>query len=507
VVFSRQILYFIGILFINKIMQLILGDQLYYNNSILLKNDEFLMIESDEFCSKYNYHKYKLAYVLTCMREFRDYLLKLGKKVHYYQLENNVNFFNTIQKHISNLPTNTTFDIFDPSDYTFRKRLLEFLNKQNIQIKIIENPNFLTSKSEFEAFYLSKINNHKKLILNEFYIWQRNRLNILMIDKNTPIGGKYSFDAENRNKLSSKVEIPNARITYHSEYFESVRELIEKKFKHNIGFIPPISLYPLNYQQAKANLDIFFHNYLSNFGEYQDAITDRNDFVFHSVLSPSLNLGIISPKEIIESLLNFTETNNISINNIEGFIRQIIGWREWMKGLSDNVYQDRDVSDFNFFNHKNKLPNYFWNYNEANTNNELIQNTPLYSSLKKLYFTGYNHHIERLMIFGNYFTINEIDPKDCYLWFMSNYIDAYEWVMKGNVLGMGLYADGGVFATKPYISGGNYLKKMSDYKDYKEWDNSWTDKFWAFLLKNEEKLKSNPRLNMLIATKKNKVIK
>jgi deoxyribodipyrimidine photolyase-related protein len=234
-------------------------------------------------------------------------------------------------------------------------------------------------------------------------------------------------------------------------------------------------------------------------------------------LSVYMNNGLLTPRQVLQALDDFMrgkfgwgifnkvyseisgeEIQKVNLNSIEGFIRQIIGWREWMKGLYDNIYA-QDLRQYNFWNNNKSLPDYF--YSKSGFDELATSNFPLWQSLQNLYDYSYNHHIERLMIFSNWFMLNEYDPQQCFDWFMEMYIDAYDWVMVGNVIGMGLYADGGIFATKPYICGGNYIKKMSDYPDSKIWDPIWTDLFWQFLLKHKDFFATNPRLNMLIVAR------
>lgn len=244
---------------------------------------------------------------------------------------------------------------------------------------------------------------------------------------------------------------------------------------------------PVSHKESKKWLDLFLNKKIIYFGDYQDAIVKDESFLFHSLLSPMINTGLLTPEYVISRTLEFIDSNNIPLNSVEGFIRQIIGWREFIRGiyLLDGVKQRNS----NFWNNKRKMPKSFYN---GTTGIEPIDNT-----IKKLLATGYNHHIERLMILGNFMLLCEIHPTEVYNWFMEMYIDAYDWVMVPNVYGMSQFADGGLMSTKPYISSSNYVKKMSDYKNG-DWTTIWDALFWNFVNKHHQYFANNNR-TVLIA--------
>jgi deoxyribodipyrimidine photolyase-related protein len=292
-------------------------------------------------------------------------------------------------------------------------------------------------------------------------------------------------------------------------------------FVQNPGYINPKSCWlATNHQQARGALENFLTTYFENFGAFEDAMTTTDPFVFHSVLSPLINHGLLNPDYILETITTFIYQKynfdisipedsfnqipeNLPLNSLEGFLRQIIGWREWVKGLYDTQYL-QEVRERNFFKSTKPLPNYFWelDYNHP----ELEKNLPLKFALEKLNNWSWNHHIERLMVIANWMTLNEYNPQECLKWFNAMYVDGFDWVMVPNVLGMGMFADGGVFATKPYVAGGNYIKKMSDYPNPSLWEKMWTDKFWQFLIKHRDYFSTNPRLAMLLKNKTSKDI-
>jgi deoxyribodipyrimidine photolyase-related protein len=322
--------------------------------------------------------------------------------------------------------------------------------------------------------------------MTPFYIEQRKRLALLIDSKDKPLHGKWTFDTENRLKLPKSMEVPEISMSKENEYVIEAKEYINKNFSENVGETSNF-IFPINHNQALRHLHNFLEQRLNNFGPYEDALSQTNDFNFHSLLSSSINIGLLTPNEVIDETIRFSENNKVNFQSLEGFIRQIIGWREFMM----IVYEREGVKErtSNYFNHKKKLPSSFYNGTTG------IK--PVDDIIKKVLKYGYTHHIERLMILGNFMCLCEIDPNDIYQWFMEMYIDSYDWVMVPNVYGMSQFADGGLITTKPYISSSNYILKMSDYKK-DDWCEIWDGLFWRFLHKNKEKIASNSRIGMLV---------
>jgi deoxyribodipyrimidine photolyase-related protein len=482
----------------NKTLTLVFGDQLFENHPALKTESDYLLVESLEECKRLKYHKFKLAYILTCLREYRDYLESNKQKVHYFNLDQEENFETVIKKTIQEHKYEKV-QLAETNNKYFRNNIKKILKDLKIEYKILDSHSFLTSRKDFEKYRKESGN---KLLLNSFYIWQRKRLNIFVDKDKKPWFKKWSFDSSNRKKLSKNIELLDRKWEYKGENYTAVCKLINKYFKDNPGELnSDYSWLPVNHKDSKAKLKEFFKESIFKFGDYQDAITNRGDFVFHSVLSPMINNGLLTPHEVILELVEFTKSNQENIeeiyNSIEGFLRQLIGWREWVKWLYEFEYDD-DFNKLNFFEAKESLPEYFYYPDSSSDKNELKENTPLSNAIKRTQKLAWSHHIERLMILANWMTLNSYNPKECYNWFLSQCVDGYEWVMVANVYGMGLFADGGKFATKPYISGGNYLKKMSDYKDT-GWADVWTEKYWRFLEKNYSKLKDNPRMRLILS--------
>ncbi|MCX8057284.1 MAG: cryptochrome/photolyase family protein, partial [Ignavibacteria bacterium] len=276
--------------------------------------------------------------------------------------------------------------------------------------------------------------------------------------------------------------------TYSTKFFDEAKKYVQLHFKSNYGNVNEKSFFPLTFQQANEHLENFIFDKLIYFGPYQDAIEFSHPFLFHSTISAALNVGLITPKTIIEKVISAYDELKSPIQSIEGFIRQIVGWREYVRLIYK--YFGRKIRTSNFFEFQKGL-----SLEKFYSNN--IGIFPVDKTLEKLHQTAYNHHIERLMLLGNLFLLLEIHPDDVYEFFMTNYIDAYDWVMVPNVYGMSQYADGGLMATKPYISSSKYILKMSNLKK-DDWCEKWDNLFWNFLIKHHTKLQYNPRMIYLI---------
>jgi deoxyribodipyrimidine photolyase-related protein len=462
------------------------------------------MIESREICIRFDYHKQKLTFVLACMREYRDFLLGKNLNIAYYELKEQKSFEEVLAELSEKY---SEIEFYDISDKSFSRFITDLAGKYFGKISILENPQFLTSKKDFADYLNSK--RSKRLLMNDFYIWQRKKLNLLLDKNNNPLGGSWSCDADNRKKIPKTEVVPSIYKPKPTQNYEDARETVLEFYPNNPGLIDDLWL-PTNHEQAKELLQDFLNNRLSKFGDYEDSLSDRDPFLFHSNLGPVINNGLLTPSLVLEKLFEFCDSNPDllvnHLNSVEGFVRQIIGWREWIKGMYDNQYSE-NITKYNFFEANNDLTKdfYFEKVAPYVWNKPTVVNIPLKLALDKVERYGYNHHIERLMVLGNWMLLSEFEPMQCYRWFMEMYVDAYDWVMVPNVFGMALFADGGIFATKPYVAGGNYLKKMADYKISKEVEELWTDKFWDFLLKHKSVFKSNPRMAMLITTKENKI--
>ena len=356
---------------------------------------------------------------------------------------------------------------------------------KNINVEFYDNPLFINKNEDLSSFFRS---DKKKFFQTSFYKQQRLKLDVMMIgDK--PEGGKWTYDDLNREKYP-KGKIPPI-ITYpeKNKIYTEAFNYVNDNFNNNYGKINEEIIYPYNFKLAKEWLNAFLKTRFEEFGPYEDAVVKERSILNHSVLSPLINIGLINPKHLVKSILNYYYQHNIRINSCEGFIRQIIGWREFIRGVY--ICKGTEERNKNFWNFKKKIPKSFY---DGTTGIEPVDDT-----IKKINKSAYANHIERLMIVGNFMLLCEFDPDEVYKWFMELFIDSYDWVMVPNVYGMSQFGDGGLMSTKPYISGSSYILKMSNYKKG-EWCSIWDSLFWNFIDKQREFFKTNPRMRMLVSS-------
>ena len=370
-------------------------------------------------------------------------------------------------------------------DNYLKKRLTS--TSEGIILNFIETPQFLNSLDQNSVFFKK---DKLKYFQTSFYKSQRKRLNILMID-DKPYGGKWTYDDENRKKYPAKKTPPDIKFPeiINSSFYQDSLKYINEDFKDNIGKLNKNFTYPTDHKEAKIWVENFLYERFLEFGDYEDAIVKEFSVLNHSLISPLLNSGLLTPEYVIERILSFAERKNIPINSNEGIIRQIIGWREFIRGIY--VAKGSYERTRNFWNFKKEMPKSFYSGDTG-----II---PVDDCIKKVLNTGYLHHIERLMVIGNFMFLCEIKPDAVYNWFMELFIDSYDWVMVPNVYGMSQYADGGLMSTKPYISSSNYIMKMSNYKKG-DWQQIWDSLYWRFISNNTDFFKSNPRLSMMVIT-------
>jgi deoxyribodipyrimidine photolyase-related protein len=464
-----------------KTIGLIFPHQLFLNNPVLESTNEVYLIEDSLFFGdKHNplkFHKQKLVLHRASMQSYKDWLESKNIIVHY--IESNPD--KTIVDILSEVNIENIICV-DPTDYLLEKRIKRVFP----ELVFLDSPLFINSRLE-NTEYLKE----GKLFMQDFYKFQRKRLNILM-DVDGPVGGRWSYDEENRKKVpkSHYPEIPLDPERNEDFYVKEAIAYIEKKYPVNYGSLENFC-YAIDRKQALEVLNTFCKERLHLFGDYEDAIVKDRIQLYHSILSPYLNIGLISPIEVTSRILEYSEKNNIPINNTEGFIRQIIGWREYTR----MVYEKHGVSmrTENQWGHTKEIGHKWY---EGSTGIE-----PVDTTIKKTINTAYSHHIERLMVMGSFMFLCKINPRQVYKWFMEMYIDSYDWVMVPNVYGMTQNTQKGLMTTKPYISGSNYIKKMSDYKNG-PWTKVWDALYWNTIIENLEELNSNGRMHFVTARAK-----
>ncbi len=460
---------------------IVLGNQLF-NPSYFEKfrNDHlFFICEDFQLCTYQKHHKHKILLFLSAMRSFAEELKKKKFEVIYKSIEDKDFKESYVDKLFKEIEKENVKELsmFEVEDKFFEKQLLD--NLKELKLNYLKSPMFLNSRDDFKTY----LNQVKKPFMANFYKKQRVDHNILVDSNNKPVGGKWSFDDENRKKLPKEIDLPEKFTFKETEHTKDLKEIVEKMFSHHPGNTKSFWTCT-NRKDTESYLDYFLDKKIENFGDYEDAVDQRDNILFHSALSPQINLGLLTPEEIISKIKSKTISK---INSHEGYIRQLIGWREFIRGIYQNF--DEKLEKSNFFNHK-KLMKETW----YTATTGLV---PLDYSINNTLEYGWTHHIERLMILCNIMNLSEINPKEVYKWFMEMFIDSSDWVMSPNVYGMGLFSDGGIFATKPYICGSSYFLKMMHFKK-----GSWCDimdgLYWRFIDKHKDFFLSNPRLSMMV---------
>ncbi|MBO9703822.1 MAG: cryptochrome/photolyase family protein [Sporocytophaga sp.] len=455
---------------------LIFPHQLFEINFNRKKNQLFCLIEEPLLFTQFKFHKQKLVFHRASMKAYEQQLISKGFKCIYLE---QVKFSDTetlFKELIKNEITQITY--IDPIDDWLSIRIEKNAAIYSIKTVIENSPMFLNTTRNLEDYF-----SNNRFHMADFYSHERKRLD-LMIDNGKPRGGKWSYDNENRKKLPKNHRPPIIHFPHTNTFVKEAVDYVKKNFGTNPGTATPF-LYPISHEEAQTWLNTFINQRLNLFGTYEDAISSKYPFIYHSVISPLLNSGLLTPEDVLAKVME--HQNEIPINALEGFIRQIIGWREYMRAVY--LFKGRHIRTENYFNHKRKLPPSFWDASTAIL--------PLDHTISNVLSNSYNHHIERLMIMGNFMLLCETDPDEVYKWFMEMYIDAYDWVMVPNVYGMSQFAAGQVITTKPYISGSNYILKMSDYPRG-PWTEIWDSLYWRFIDLHKKKFQSNPRMTLML---------
>ena len=440
---------------------IILPTQLFEDNNYLNEMDMIIIIEEPFYFTSKKFHKQKLILHRASMKYYYDKLKSKYKNIKYYDYDK-INY-NDIFK-------NNEIYIYDPID----KPILKKYHSITSSITVIDTPAFLETLRDLEEYRNKNTNKKNYYHDRSFYKWQRKRLNLLM-NGDKPLGDKWSFDIENRNKYDKTYKEPEIN-SYNNKYITEAIEYVEKNFKNNFGIVDKF-YYPITHEESKEHLKNFIKIKLETFGKYQDGISNKIIFGSHSVLSPLLNIGLLTPAIIIKEILKIFDLKKLK--SIEAFLRQLIGWRSYVRFVYE--YHGEEMMKMNYFNHKNKIPKEW--YSETK-NIDIINDMIL-----KVKRYAYLHHIERLMIVGNFGLLLQIDPNEIYDWFMICFIDSFEWVMVPNIYGMSQYSLTSIsMMTRPYISSSNYIKKMSDYKK-ESWFEIWDALYWYFIYTHKDLLK------------------
>ena len=482
----------------NKTLRLILGDQLNINHSWFKTVDESVTYVLMEIRSETDYAQHHIQKVIgffAAMQNFANELKQMNHNVIYYALndENNLQRFDKnctalIAKHQF-----TNFEYQLPDEYRLDEHLKQFTSKLNISFNVFNSEHFYSTRNELKDLFEGK----KMYLMETFYRYMRKKHDVLIVDGDKPLNGKWNFDEDNRQKLP-KHHQPIAPLVFTN----NVRKIEEEIKIANIKTIGTVDsqnfIWPINRVQSLQLLDFFVENCLPLFGTFQDAMAPNEWSIYHSRISFSMNIKLLSPKEVVDKAIQVYMNNpsKIEFHQLEGFVRQIIGWREYMRGIY--WLKMPEYATLNYFENNEPLPTWFWT---GKTKMNCLKN-----AIQQSLDFAYAHHIQRLMITGNFALLAGVHPDEVDAWYLGIYIDAIEWVEITNTRGMSQFADGGIVGTKPYVSSATYINKMSSYctgcyydKSKKTGDKAcpFNSLYWNFYDKHEAKLAKNPRIGMM----------
>ena len=478
-----------------KTLRFILGDQLSRSISSLegcdRKRDIILMAEVSGEATYVRHHKQKIALVLSAMRHFAQGLEDEGFHVDYVRLDDkcNTGSFSGELKRAVNRHGADRIVVTEPGEWRVLELMQSWEKDPGVPLEIMQDTRFLASRAEFEEWASGR----KSLRMEYFYREMRRKTGWLM-DGDKPRGGRWNYDSENRKSLPRDLAMPERLRFEPDRITREVMDLVAAEFGGHFGELDPFG-WPVTRQEALDALAHFTDNCLPGFGDYQDAMKSGADFLFHSLVSPCLNLGLLEAREVCEAVLSAHDQGHAPLAATEGFLRQVLGWREFVRGLY--WMHMPDYGESNFLEADRPLPGFYWS-----------ADTPMACLAQTVDATrrnAYAHHIQRLMVTGNFALLAGINPAEVEEWYLAVYADAYEWVELPNTHGMALFADGGLMASKPYAASGAYINRMSDYCKGCEFDPKkrsgegacpFNFLYWNFLIRNEGRLRSNPRMGL-----------
>nr|WP_255670549.1 cryptochrome/photolyase family protein [Cognatishimia sp. F0-27] len=474
---------------------MILGDQLSPDIAALKQADKardvVVMAEVSDEASYVQHHPKKIALIFAAMRKFAARLREDGWDLRYTELDDTQNAGSIVGELLRRAEETGASEVIatEPGEW----RLIEALNDAPLTVTQHEDDRFLASHAMFEGWAKGR----KALRMEYFYREMRRKTGLLM-EGDQPAGGQWNFDHDNRKPAPDSVTHSGPMQFTPDAETEAVLDLVEARFGNSFGVLRPFD-YAVEPGQAKRALSHFIKYALPKFGDFQDAMLDDNRFLYHSVISPYIHIGLLDPLEVCRAAEEAWKDGDAPINAVEGFIRQIIGWREYIRGIY--FHEGAEYTRRNGLNHQRKLPGFFW---DAETDMRCVART-----VEQTRDEAYAHHIQRLMVTGNFALLAGINPAEVHEWYLRVYLDAFEWVEAPNVIGMSQFADGGVIASKPYVSSGNYINKMADYCKscrYKVKDKTGEDAcpfnllYWHFMERHRERFENNPRMAQMYRT-------
>jgi deoxyribodipyrimidine photolyase-related protein len=478
----------------------VLGDQLSHNLASLRGVDRaaaiVLMMEVWEEATYVKHHKQKIALIFSAMRHFADELRADGWRVEYTCLNeagNAGSFTGEVARAVERHQP-AAIHVVEPGEWRVRQAIEEWADKFPCPVTILSDDRFICSPAEFRAW----ADGRDHLTMEFFYRQMRQRTGLLMTADGKPKGGAWNFDKDNRQPPLKGLNPPQRPLFEPDAITHECIGLVEQQFPDHFGALERFG-WPVTHTQALEAADAFFAERLEHFGPFEDAMLWQQDQLYHSMLSTSINLGLLDPLELCRRAEALYEKGRAPINSVEGFIRQIIGWREYIRGFY--WYFMPRLAEANALDAHLSLPEFFWT---GETDMRCIAD-----SVRSTYEDAHAHHIQRLMVLGNFCLLAGIDPQEVQDWYLVVYADAYEWVEMPNVAAMILYADGGRLATKPYAASGNYINTMSDYCARCRYDVKqktgpdacpYNSLYWHFMERHRERLQNNRRVGRVYAT-------
>ena len=471
-------------------LRLVMGDQLSESVSSLRDyqpGDTVLICELWQETTYVRHHKKKLVFMLSAMRHFARELKQHGMQVRYFTLPDALTSFSEAIHTVLSDASYQKIVVTHPGEWRVLQEMLDLKDQLNIPLEIRKDDRFLCSRKEFVHWAEGR----KQLRMEHFYREMRKRFNILMED-GKPTGGQWNFDKDNRKSLPDDIIPPLPERFEPDKTTRQVIDTVNQLFPEHFGDTDNFC-YAVNHKDALRALDDFINNRLRLFGDYQDAMRQGSPWLFHSIISLYLNIGLLTPMQVIPRLEKAFNESRIPINAAEGFIRQVLGWREFVHGIY--WLHMPDYPKWNTLHARRPVPGFYWS---ADTKMNCIA-----ESVRNTHDNAYAHHIQRLMVLGNFALLAGLAPDQVNQWYMEVYADAIEWVELPNVHGMALFADNGIFASKPYAAGGSYINRMSDYCRHchfnvrlKSGEQAcpFNYLYWDFLDRNKTYLGSNPRL-------------
>lgn len=460
-------------------VRLVYPHQLFVEHLVAPEGTVFVLVEDDLFFRQYRFHVQKLVLHRASMRRFADRLREASFDVEVIETDADTTTIQRLAALLARLrPTHVSvFDVVD--DWLSRdiRRALTDAGLDPAATDVLESPNFLTTRAQVSEWFGSH-----PARMQHFYSWQRQRLDIL-VHGDQPVGGHWSYDTENRRKLPRKHPVPAVRWPDRHPEVDAAIAWVGEHFPDNPGSAESFH-WPTSHDEADAAYDQFLVERFAQFGPFEDAISAEHPFLFHSVMTPGLNIGLLSPADVVGRALDAAD--GVDLPSLEGFIRQVIGWREYMRATY--VLYGRRMRSSNRLRHTRPLDPGWWTASTGLPPVDLV--------VERVLEHGWSHHIERLMVAGNAMCLLRTDPEAVHEWFMEMYVDAYDWVMVPNVYAMSQFAAGEAITTKPYVSGSNYLRKMSDLPTG-EWTTAWDGLYWTFVRDHREVFEGNHRSTMM----------